>query len=88
MIICEKCGYCNVDVMIFEDRLLKFYIVKVEGEKDFFICVVRSKSGMIEFDEIGVKIEFGLVLEGFIINVEGVFERVREIFLMVREFRR
>ncbi len=49
---------------------------------------MRSKSGTIELEEIGVKIEPGPAAEGFITNVEGVLERVRETLLMAREFRR
>ena len=87
-IICEKCGYRNADVMILEDRPPKLYTVKVENEKDLFTRVVRSKSGTIELEEIGVKIEPGPAAEGFITNVEGVLERVRETLLMAREFRK
>jgi zinc finger protein len=87
-IICEKCGYRNADVMILEDRPPKLYTVKVENEKDLFTRVVRSKSGTIELEEIGVKIEPGPAAEGFVTNVEGVLERVRETLLMAREFRR
>ncbi|ASJ00067.1 ZPR1 zinc finger domain-containing protein [Thermococcus gorgonarius] len=86
-IICEKCGYRNADVMILEDRPPKLYTVRVENDRDLFTRVVRSKSGTIELDEIGVKIEPGPAAEGFITNVEGVLERVRETLLMAREFR-
>ncbi|WP_297550967.1 ZPR1 zinc finger domain-containing protein [Thermococcus sp.] len=87
-IYCEKCGYRNADVMILEDRPPKLYTVRVENEKDLFTRVVRSKSGTIELEEIGVKIEPGPAAEGFITNVEGVLERVRETLLMAREFRK
>ena len=87
-IICEKCGYRNADVMILEDRPPKLYTVRVENEKDLFTRVVRSKSGTIELEEIGVKIEPGPAAEGFVSNVEGVLERVRETLLMAREFRK
>ncbi|NJE42751.1 ZPR1 zinc finger domain-containing protein [Thermococcus sp. GR6] len=87
-IICERCGYRNADVMILEDRPPKLYTMKVEEEKDLFTRVVRSKSGTIELDEIGVKIEPGPAAEGFVSNVEGVLERVRETLLMARDFRK
>jgi len=87
-IYCEKCGYRNADVIILEDRPPKLYTVKVEDEKDLSTRVVRSKSGTIELEEIGVKIEPGPAAEGFITNVEGVLERVRETLLMARDFRR
>ena len=87
-IICERCGYRNADVMILEDRPPKLYTVKVENEEDLFTRVVRSKSGTIELEEIGVKIEPGPAAEGFVTNVEGVLERVRETLLMAKDFRR
>ena len=87
-IICERCGYRNADVMILEDRPPKLYTVRVEDERDLFTRVVRSKSGTIELEEIGVKVEPGPASEGFITNVEGVLERVRETLLMAREFRK
>ncbi|WP_297091720.1 ZPR1 zinc finger domain-containing protein [Thermococcus sp.] len=86
-IICEKCGYRNADVMILEDRPPKLYSVRIEEEKDLFTRVVRSKSGTIELEEIGVKIEPGPAAEGFVSNVEGVLERVRETLIMARHFR-
>ncbi|WP_297475229.1 ZPR1 zinc finger domain-containing protein [Thermococcus sp.] len=86
-IYCEKCGYRNADVMILEDRPPKLYTVKVENEKDLFTRVVRSKSGTIELDEIGVKIEPGPAAEGFVTNVEGLLERVKEALLMARSFK-
>jgi len=87
-IICERCGYRNADVMILEDRPPKLYSVRVEEEKDLFTRVVRSKSGTIELEEIGVKIEPGPAAEGFVSNVEGVLERVRETLIMAKHFRK
>ncbi|WP_457751100.1 ZPR1 zinc finger domain-containing protein [Thermococcus sp.] len=87
-IICDRCGYRNADVMMLEDRPPKLYTVKVENEKDLFTRVVRSKSGTIELEEIGVKIEPGPAAEGFVSNIEGVLERVRETLLIAKEFRK
>jgi zinc finger protein len=86
-IICEKCGYRNADVMVLEEKEPKLYTVKVEEEKDLFTRVVRSKSGTIELEEIGVKIEPGPASQGFVTNVEGVLERTRETLLMARDFK-
>ncbi|MCO6041689.1 MULTISPECIES: ZPR1 zinc finger domain-containing protein [Thermococcus] len=86
-IICEKCGYRNADVMILEEKEPKLYSIKVEEEKDLFTRVVRSKSGTIELEEIGVKIEPGPASQGFVTNIEGVLERTRETLLMARNFK-
>lgn len=87
-IICEKCGYRNADVMLLEEKEPKLYTVKVEEEKDLFTRVVRSKSGTIELEEIGIKIEPGPASQGFVTNIEGVLERVRETLLMAKNFKK
>ncbi|AEH23739.1 ZPR1 zinc finger domain-containing protein [Pyrococcus yayanosii] len=86
-VICEKCGYKSADVMILEEREPRLYEVRVEEERDLFTRVVRSKSGTIELVELGVKIEPGPASEGFVSNVEGVLERVKEVLLMARDFK-
>ncbi len=86
-IVCEKCGYRNADVMILEEREPRLYTVKVEGTKDLFVRVVRSKSGTIELKEIGIKIEPGPAAEGFVSNVEGVLERAKDVLMMARDFK-
>ncbi len=87
-IICEKCGYRNADVMILEERPPKLYTVRVEDGKGLFTRVIRSKSGTIELDEIGVKIEPGPAAQGFVTNVEGILDRARETLLVARDFKR
>lgn len=86
-IICEKCGYRNADVTILEEKEPRLYTVKVEEEKDLFTRVIRNKSGTIELEELGVTIEPGPASQGFISNVEGVLERVRETLIMTRHFK-
>ncbi|NPA47127.1 MAG: ZPR1 zinc finger domain-containing protein [Thermococci archaeon] len=87
-IICERCGYRNADVMILEEREPKLYTVRVEDEKDLSTRVVRSKSGTIELEEVGVKIEPGPAAEGFVSNVEGVLERAKNALLMAKDFKK
>ncbi|AIF68734.1 hypothetical protein PAP_01470 [Palaeococcus pacificus DY20341] len=86
-IFCEKCGYRNADVMMLEEKEPRLYTVKIEEEKDLFTRVVRSKSGTVELDEIGVKIEPGPASQGFITNVEGLLERVKDTLIMTRHFK-
>lgn len=86
-VVCERCGYRNSDVIILEEREPRLYEVKVEEEKDLFIRVVRSKSGTIELEELGIKIEPGPAAEGFVSNIEGVLERAKEVLLMARDFK-
>ncbi|WP_456398258.1 ZPR1 zinc finger domain-containing protein [Palaeococcus sp. (in: euryarchaeotes)] len=86
-IICEKCGYRNADVMMLEEKEPRLYTVRINEEKDLFTRVIRSKSGTVEMEEIGVKIEPGPASQGFITNAEGLLERVRETLLMTRRFK-
>ncbi|AFK22592.1 ZPR1 zinc finger domain-containing protein [Pyrococcus sp. ST04] len=86
-LICERCGYKSADIMILEEREPRLYEVKVEEEKDLFTRVVRSKSGTIELEELGIKIEPGPAAEGFVSNIEGVLERAKDVLLMARDFK-
>ncbi len=85
-VICERCGYRNADVMPLEEKEPKVYTVKVEGDEDLSIRVVRSKSGTVELEEIGVKIEPGPAAEGFVSNVEGLLNRVQSVLMMTKDF--
>ena len=86
-IICEKCGYRNADVMVLEEKEPRLYTLRVEEEKDLFTRVVRSKSGTVELEEVGVTVEPGPAAQGFITNVEGLIERVVDALITTRNFK-
>ncbi len=77
-VFCETCGFRHNDVICLEEKDPIGYEVLVESEQDMSIRIVRSSSGTIEIPELGVKIEPGPASLGFISNVEGILERVKE----------
>ncbi|WP_048149883.1 ZPR1 zinc finger domain-containing protein [Palaeococcus ferrophilus] len=86
-IICENCNYRNADVMVLEEKEPRLYTLRVEEEKDLFTRVVRSKSGTVELEEVGVTVEPGPAAQGFITNVEGLIERVKDALITTRNFK-
>jgi len=55
------------------------YEVAVDTEEDLGIRVVRSMSASLEIPELGVRIDPGPACHGFVSNIEGVLDRVRQI---------
>lgn len=86
-IICENCNYRNADVMILEEKEPRLYTLRVEEERDLFTRVVRSKSGTVELEEVGVTVEPGPAAQGFITNIEGLIERVKDALITTRNFK-
>jgi zinc finger protein len=70
------CGFKSVDTMVMGDNNPIRYTVKVDGEDDLAIRVVRSSKGTIEIPEFGILVEPGPMCEAFISNVEGVLLRI------------
>jgi len=77
--ICSSCGYKYVDTQLLTDNEPVRYELKVEGEEDLAIRVVRSMSASIEIPELGVRIDPGPACQGFVSNIEGVLDRVEQI---------
>ena len=77
--ICSSCGYKYVDTQLLRDNEPVRYELKVEGEEDLAIRVVRSMSASLEIPELGVRIDPGPACQGFVSNIEGVLDRVEQI---------
>jgi zinc finger protein len=78
VITCERCGFRHADVMHTEEREPRGYEYPIETPEDLMTRVVRSSTGMIEIPELDVSIKPGPASEGFVSNVEGVLERVKQ----------
>ena len=74
-LFCKKCGYRHNDFMISELKEPMRFEVCVESREDLNIKVVRSASATVTVPELGMKVEPGVVSEGYISNVEGVLRR-------------
>ncbi len=82
-IVCKSCGFRHADVMMLEVHEPMEYKVKIKGEGDLYIKVVRSTSGTVIIPEIGAKLEPGPLSEAFITNVEGVLNRFVDILVQL-----
>lgn len=77
--LCKQCGFKYVTLDYLEEKEPVRYIFKVESEDDLNTKVYRSKYGIIEIKELGLKVEPGVAAEGYLTNVEGVLNRFKEI---------
>lgn len=78
VISCSRCGFKHADVMHTEEREPRRYEYTVESDEDMRTRVIRSSTGVVEIPELGVSITPGSRSEGFVSNVEGVLERIRQ----------
>jgi zinc finger protein len=77
--VCSSCGYKYVDTQLLRAKEPVRYEVAVVTEEDLGIRVVRSMSASLEIPELGVRIDPGPACQGFVSNIEGVLDRVRQI---------
>ena len=73
---CEKCSYKLNDVMIVNANEPVLYKAEISGKKDLEAKVIRSSTGTIRIDRLGISIEPGPAAEGYITNIEGILDRV------------
>jgi len=76
---CPECGYRSSDVVPLTSLPPRRYIASIDSEIDLSIRVIRSSTSTVLIPEIGLRIDPGTVNEGYITNVEGVFNRVLSI---------
>jgi len=74
---CKKCKYHKSDIECAEKKPPAKYTIDIDGEEDMKIRIVRSSEGTIKIPRIG-SIEPGSVASGFITNVEGVLQRIKD----------
>jgi len=76
---CEKCGYKHVTLDYVERKEPVRYTYVLEYPDELPTKVYRSKYGTVEIAELGLKVEPGIVAEGYLTNVEGILERFKDI---------
>ncbi len=81
VIQCSSCKYKHVDIFTLEEKGHVRFTLKVAGEGDMSVRVVRSSHASIEIPELGVKITPGAQADGYISNVEGVLSRLEDVVL-------
>lgn len=76
--ICPKCGYRHTDVLSLERREPVLFKARISSLADLDIKVIKSGTATIKIPEFGATITPGPYSEGFITNVEGVLDRVKD----------
>lgn len=75
---CTACGYRNSDVESEEKKEPCRYTIEVESESDLNIKIVKSGEATVKIPHI-ITIEPGPVSNGYITNVEGLLQKVKEV---------
>jgi len=75
---CPACGFKRREIipLIFKPR--KRIYLRVEGQQDFRVKIIRSNMASIEIPELGVMINPGIDAPMYLTNVEGLLERIRD----------
>ncbi len=76
---CSSCGYRHSDVILLEQKDPLRMEIRVSGEEDLKIRVIRSPYAKIRIPEIGVEIDPVLMGESFVSDVEGLLFRILNI---------
>jgi len=85
--VCPGCGYRSSDVIPLKRSSPMRYIFKIDGPEKMKVRVVRSGSSTVQIPQIGARIDPGRFSEGYITNVEGIFQRVLNILnQLLRDF--
>lgn len=83
---CGGCGFRHADFMILSQKEPMRLTLVGQGPEALSARVIRSNSGTIRIPEIGFTAEPTPRSESFVSNVEGVFERARNILKTALEW--
>ncbi len=75
--ICSNCKYKKADVEAAEKKEPCKYTLEVSGEKDMSIKIVKSSAATVKLPRV-MTIEPGPASQGYITNVEGLLNRVKD----------
>ncbi len=81
---CESCKYHKSDIEAAEQKEPCKYVFEVSGKDDLQVRVVKSSEATIKFERVG-SIEPGPASEGYITNIEGLIQRIKEQIEKVRD---
>ncbi len=73
---CSNCKFHKGDVEVLERNEPAKYTIDVSGEEDMKIRIVKSSEATIKIPHI-TTVTPGPASQGFVTNVEGIFNRVR-----------
>lgn len=81
---CSSCNYHKADVEAAEDKEGVKYTLDVSEENDMHIRVVKSSNATVKIPHIG-SMEPGETANGYITNVEGLFNRIKKQVEFLRD---
>ncbi len=76
---CSSCNFKHADVAHMGEREPVRYDFTISAEADMRVRVVRSSTGTVKIPELGVTIRPSSASQGYITNVEGVLNRIRDV---------
>ncbi|PIZ51015.1 hypothetical protein COY27_05155 [Candidatus Woesearchaeota archaeon CG_4_10_14_0_2_um_filter_33_13] len=75
---CEACGYRKADLEPAEEKDPCKYTFEVKSEDDLNVKVVKSSDATVKIPHV-MTIESGPASDGYITNVEGLLNRVKQM---------
>lgn len=81
-IFCDSCGYKRSDIMPIEIKEPTRYSFHIESACDISTRIIKSSTCTIRIPDFGITIEPGPLSEGYISNIEGLFQRISNVITM------
>lgn len=81
---CSECNYHKADVEAAEKHDPLKWTIEVSGEEDLRIRIVKSSTATVKIPFV-TTIESGPASNGYITNIEGIFNRVKRILEGLRD---
>lgn len=86
LVACSSCNFKHSDVTHLGEREPMRYEFTISSEEDMTVRVVRSSTGAVKIPELGVTIRPSSGSQGYITNVEGILNRVRDVLSSAAKF--
>ena len=82
---CSGCGYKLSDIEAEQTKEPCKYEFTVENSKDLNVRVVKSSEATIKIPSLKMSVEPGVAADGYVSNIEGVFQRFKKILESERD---
>ena len=83
---CAKCGYHQADVeAVDEKEPCKIEFEVTNPKEDFKIRVVKSSQATVKIPSLKMSVEPAVASNGYVTNIEGIFNRFKKILESERE---
>jgi len=77
--VCSNCSFRFADTLILNSKDPVCYALPIRSLTDLDARVIRSSSGTIIIEELGIMVEPGPISEAYVSNAEGILQRVRGV---------